>query len=151
MAQRTAVLRSAPAQVLALLAALSLLLGAPASAVPVPVSAFGSSAPGSSAPDFSAPAVPTSAVPAPAAPRTAGAHTAGGPCAAECDSTPMLHRGAAAERHAPHPAEAALPGRARPAGPAPGIRPPAPLPRSADRPPYTARHPGRAPPPPPGS
>ncbi|MFP8942918.1 hypothetical protein ACLIYM_15995 [Streptomyces fenghuangensis] len=136
MAQRTAVFRSAPAQALALLAALTLLLGAPAPAVLAPAFALGPSAPDSSAP---------------AAPRTAGAHTADGPCAAECDRIPLLHRGAAAERHAPHPAGAALPRRIRPAGPAPGIRPPAPLPRSADRPPYTARHPGRAPPPPPGS
>ncbi|MBN3930410.1 hypothetical protein IQ279_12325 [Streptomyces verrucosisporus] len=131
MAKRTAVLRSAPAQALALLAALALLLGAPAPAVPAPASA----------PDSSAPA----------APRTAGAHTADGPCAAECDRVPLLHRGAAAERNAPHPAGASLPRRIRPAGPTPGIRPPAPLPHSADLPPYTARHPGRAPPPPPGS
>ncbi|MFH0247693.1 hypothetical protein ACG5V6_05650, partial [Streptomyces chitinivorans] len=80
MAQRTAVLRSAPAQALALLAALTLLLGAPAPAVLAPAFALGPSAPDSSAPDSSAPA----------APRTAGAHTADGPCTAECDRIPLL-------------------------------------------------------------
>ncbi|MFH0242602.1 hypothetical protein ACGRHY_09200 [Streptomyces sp. HK10] len=131
MAQRSAVLRAAPVR--ALLAVAALLLGALA-----PTASALASAPG--------PAPAASAVPG-----AAGAQTADGPCAAECGRTPLLHRDAAAERHAPHHAGAALPVRARPVRPTAGIRPPAPLPHTAGRPPYTARHQGRAPPPPPGS
>ncbi|WP_410536800.1 hypothetical protein [Streptomyces sp. KL2] len=125
MDQRSAVLRAAPVR--ALLAVAALLLGALA-----PTASALTPAP-------------------PAAPGAAGTQTADGPCAAECDRTPLLHRDTAAERHAPHPAGAALPVRARPARPTAGIRPPAPPPHTAGRPPYTARHQGRAPPPSPGS
>ncbi|MFP8887537.1 MULTISPECIES: hypothetical protein [Streptomyces] len=136
MVQRSAALRAAPVRVL--LTALVLLLGAVAPAA----SAL-------AAPAASALAAPGS--PGHAAPNAAGARTADGPCAAECDRTPLLHRDAAAEPHAPHPAGAALPVRARRARTTAGIRPPAPPPHTAARPPYTARHQGRAPPPSPDS
>ncbi|URN13072.1 hypothetical protein LUW77_20435 [Streptomyces radiopugnans] len=105
MDQRSAVFRAAPVR--ALLAVAALLLGALAPAA-------------------------SALVPAPpAAPGAAGAQTADGPCAAECDRIPLLHRDTAAERHAPHPAGAALPG--------PGPAPPGP-PRAYARP-----HPRRTP------
>ncbi|MDG9704811.1 hypothetical protein [Streptomyces sp. DH37] len=128
MAQRTTASRAAPVR--ALLAVAVLLLGA-----------LAAGAASAAEPPHTAP--PTDARTDP--------HTAGAPCAAGCDRVPLLHRDSAAERHAPHPAGAALPARAHLARPPAGIRLSALPPETAGHLPHTARHPGRAPPPPPGS
>ncbi|WP_031506394.1 hypothetical protein [Streptomyces megasporus] len=72
------------------------------------------------------------------------------PCAVGCERPPLLYRDAAGERHAAHPGGATLPGRAHPPRPTRGARPSEVPPDAAGNPPHTKRHPGRAPPSPPG-
>ncbi|GAA2453046.1 hypothetical protein [Streptomyces macrosporus] len=77
-------------------------------------------------------------------------HVVTAPCAAGCERPPLLYRDATGERHAAHPGGATLPGRAHLPRPAEGIRPSA-APPDVSGSLHTARHPGRAPPPPSGS
>ncbi|MTE20756.1 hypothetical protein F0L17_16885 [Streptomyces sp. TRM43335] len=75
-----------------------------------------------------------------------GPHVVGAPCAVGCDRTPLLYRDATGERHASHPAGAAVPPRAPLPRPAAGTRPSAFLPDPAVRLRHTALQQGRAPP-----
>lgn len=75
-----------------------------------------------------------------------GPHAVSAPCAAGCDRTPLLHRDATGERHALHPAGAAVPPRALLPRPTAGTRRSALPPDPAVRLRHAALQQGRAPP-----